>query len=721
MFAFIGQWLLFVVLNLLAGINAFLLGLHYTRSRDDLIEFIATWITIFLGQVVLVQTLLGALGWLNSWNILVVLSAVLIVSLVRFKIFNKTLQLPLHWGQELRSVVLFLQRDRNAQIVFLLVVWILSGFSISALAKPSTLWDALAYHLPMAVDWMQSQYLRPSYIPGADVANSYFPGNGELLYLWALAPFHNDLLVRLVSVCMWFVLAVALFRVCRKMGASDQASAATTILFLFTPLVLSQATQLTLDMTGAAIFLLAFGYLFEFERPRHVESMVLFSIAGGLFLGVKYSGPAYLLLLCGGASVILLRRNFSGQVITYFYMIFVSFTVLFGGYWFIRNLMLTGSPVYPLQISLLGRTVFPGAISSAHYDFRRLWDHLGDIQLSDLLRAASRSLGIPYLLLLAISGFLSLERLYHHKAKDSRSSRPATLILLLGLIPGSLLLYLNTPYSIMRFGDDPITINSLAEGMRFAMVAFALCCPLIALGFSHRPKLLVVLWLILPILLAQSLLFGYDLTFHSFFSEELVPIRHSFLAGAIITLGAFACYAWTAYKPCSNLLRCMAPYHILVFLVLVTFGVGAGMYEAREYRERFRYDIYRKYGDIAVGWKWVSQNVHNARVALAGSLLSHPLYGHDLSNEVRYVNIVGDLDDRYHDYEPFSYRKGGSYGIWLRNLGEWGAQYLVVTGPAAEEKKWAAEHPEVFGLVFSNSQIRIYRIDKTRVSIRLPW
>ena len=720
MFTFIAHWYLFVVLNLLAGASALLWGFCCTSSRKGLVEFLANWVTVFLVQIVLVQTLLGVLGWLNSWGTLIALGVLFVASLVSFKRTNETFQIPVQWGEDLKSVALFLQKERSTQVVLLLVVWILLGFSIAALAEPSTLWDALAYHLPMAVDWMQSQYLQPSYIPWADIANSYFPGNGELLYLWALAPFRNDLLVRIVSVCMWLVLAIALFRVCRKVGASGQSSFVAVILFLFTPVVLSQATQLTLDMTSAAIFLLALGHLFEFERSRHMESMALFSAASGLFLGVKYSGPAYLLLLLGGMFFVFVWRGwreFSVRIVLGCCMVFTVGTTVLGGYWYIRNLILTGNPVHPLQISLLGRVILPGAPSSSHYQFRQLLNHLGDIAISDLVKAASRGVGLPYLLLLTVSVFLLLERFCLHRDKDSERSWLAVLILLLGFVVGSLVLYLSTPYSIMRFGDSPITINSLAEGMRLGMVTLALCAILIALGLSCRPKLLGVLWLILPVPLAQILLFGHDPSVHSFFSGKLMSLQHSIVAGAIVAVGALAYYAWTTHRPLFNLPGGLLQRYALILVVVVTLVIGGGLYRVEQHRERFRYGVYRRYGDTAIGWEWVAQNVHNARVAFAGFHLSYPLYGDDLRNQVRYINIVGKLDDRHHNYEAYSYRKGGSYDVWLRNLREWGARYLVLSD-STEEEEWATEHPEVFSQVFSNSQIRIYRINVTSYSTR---
>ena len=368
--------------------------------------------------------------------------------------------------------------------------------------------------------------------------------------------------------------------------------------------------------------------------------------------------------------------------------------------------------MYPLQISLMGQVILPGAFSSSHYQFRRLLNHLGDIPVLDWIRATLRGVGFPYLSLLTVSVFLLIERLYRHRDRGTKRSWLAVPILLLGFIVGSLALYLNTPYSIMRFGDAPITINSLAEGMRLGMVTLALCVILIAMAFSCRPKLLGVLWLILPVTLAQSLLFGHDSSVHSFFSGKLMSIQHSIVAGAIVAVGVLVYYAWTTHRSLFNLPRGLLQRYALILIVVVTLAIGIGLYGVEQHRERFRYGVYRRYGDIATGWEWVAQNVHSARVAFAGFHLSYPLYGVGLQNQVRYVNIVGELDDRHHNYEAYSYRKDGSYDVWSRNLREWEAQYLVLSS-TTEEEEWATEHPEVFSLVFSNSQVRVYRINVT--------
>jgi hypothetical protein len=712
---FIVSFFLFVALNVLASVNGVLWALHCASSRESLIGFAANWATIFVGQIVLVQTVLGVLGWLNSWNTLIVLILLLATSLLLFKREDRVPRLSM----KLRLSFLHSKGIAKARAVLVLVVWVTVGISIAALTEPSTLWDGFGYHLPMAVNWMQSQYLQPTYLPFATEANSYFPGNGELLFLWMLAPLRNDLLVRLVNVFVWFVLALALFRICRQVGASDQASGAATLLFIFTPIVFSQAAQLFLDITGAAMFLLALGHLLEFKRVSRLESVILLSIASGLFVGIKLSGPAYLLLLLGGLLLVLWRerRRSSSLFAVGYCVIFVLGTITFGGYWHIRNLILTGNPVYPVRLSFQELVILPGAYSGTVYHSRQLLQNLGTIPLSDILSAVFRGVGFFYLFALLAAVlllFASVGRLVRQRGGDDQRDRTTKAVLLLGFIGGSLVLYLNTPYSIMRFGDAPITVGALAGGMRFGIISFALCAVLVALAFSRRPRLVEALWLILPIPVVQSLLFSYDLYTYLFFADQMVTITQSVVAGMVVVV---LILAWRAFRTLwSSVDFCWHPswYHYIVSSILavsVVFVVGCGLYGLMRYREGFRYAVYRDagYDDKAVGWEWVADNIHGAKIALTGCHLFYPLYGADLQNEVRYINIAGELDDRYHNYEPYASRKGGSYGIWLRNLKEWGAHYLVA-GRTTEEEDWAIEHPETFDLVFRNPQIRVYEI-----------
>ena len=146
-----------------------------------------------------------------------------------------------------------------------------------------------------------------NYLPWSDLANTYFPGNGELLYLWALHPFLNDLLVRVVCLFLFGVFGFSVYRICRIVGSRPPAALAATYLLIFTPLVFAQATDLWLDMSAGAFFMLALGHLLQFLRTAKVVDWCLFGVATGLFAGTKYSGPVYVALLSVAALAVIWR------------------------------------------------------------------------------------------------------------------------------------------------------------------------------------------------------------------------------------------------------------------------------------------------------------------------------------------------------------------------------------------------------------------------------
>src|SRR6266851_5503103 len=68
------------------------------------------------------------------------------------------------------------------------------GFAMTH--SPLTLYDSLSYHLFFAARWLQDHRLSIIPTPFSDVAQAYAPGNGELFFLWLMAPFRGDLLAR---------------------------------------------------------------------------------------------------------------------------------------------------------------------------------------------------------------------------------------------------------------------------------------------------------------------------------------------------------------------------------------------------------------------------------------------------------------------------------------------------------------------------------------------
>ncbi|MGI8801478.1 MAG: hypothetical protein ACR2KV_04795, partial [Solirubrobacteraceae bacterium] len=122
---------------------------------------------------------------------------------------------------------------------------------------------------------------------------------------------------------------------------------------------------------------------------------------------------------------------------------------------------------------------------------------------------------------------------------------------------------------------------------------------------------------------------------------------------------------------------------------VVLLAVAGGFFAQRHYQSH-RYQAYGR--DPALGriFRW-AQDVHGARIAVAGTFLSYPLYGRDLSNRVVYVGRHGP----HHDFGP-----AATCDDWRLALLRGRFDYVVVTPPlkvlaavGSPELRWTADDP----------------------------
>jgi hypothetical protein len=121
-------------------------------------------------------------------------------------------------------------------------------------------------------------------------------------------------------------------------------------------------------------------------------------------------------------------------------------------------------------------------------------------------------------------------------------------------------------------------------------------------------------------------------------------------------------------------------------------------------------------------------------VAYTGNNLAFPLWGRDLSNDVRHVNVAGGATDLLHDFpaapapapapEPAPDRDGASYDVWRAHLRAARRDVLFVAAVYPEvrraiatdadgfpiERAWADAHPETFTLRFADDAARVYGV-----------
>jgi len=353
---------------------------------------------------------------------------------------------------------------------------------------------------------------------------------------------------------------------------------------------------------------------------------------------------------------------------------------------------------------------------------RTLVNHLGEVGLWNCVRAFATGYGMAYgLTVIFLLGMLLVGAVrYRQRALSIWRSNKVFLLPIPFIGIGSLMLYLRTPYSVMRFSKDlsPATVGELVAGMRFSLISGVLILLVVLWGARIIPSFSQTFMLPLTFIsVFQGVLAGYDGIRLSFFGSRVfstLRLLVSFVF-SLIVLGIVR-YLLN-HIPILTQRKCNEHfYHILLLMLLMTWVLpGVGLYVVSQYRDDYQVYI-REYGDLAKGWRWVAHNIGDSRIALVGFPTFYPLYGPDWSNEVRYINIVGSIEDRYHDFwrDGGFYRpKGSDYGLWMKNLNQWQAEYIAFSrfSPGSTpEGQWIAEHSESFRLLFSNEEFYFFEI-----------
>ncbi|MEO6952586.1 MAG: glycosyltransferase family 39 protein [Polyangia bacterium] len=202
-------------------------------------------------------------------------------------------------------------------------------------------YDAVWYHLPLAVAFAQNGHLEP---PGRDLV-CYFPGNMELLCrtLGDLLGPRGLPLVQLPFALAMGPLAGAL---ARRIGGSARYAA---LLCLSCPLLVFQSQLAYADVVQLAALTAALVLLVD----ESDEDALLRNLGAGLCLGLGLGSKyAALPLLASGALPLVVtfarRRRTLASV-----AVLLAGTLVPAWFWYLRNLRLTGNPVFPIAVPVL--------------------------------------------------------------------------------------------------------------------------------------------------------------------------------------------------------------------------------------------------------------------------------------------------------------------------------------------------------------------------------
>ncbi len=214
--------------------------------------------------------------------------------------------------------------------------------------------DGLNYHAPAVAHWVVDGQLTIKPLN----YQAYYPLNGEVFVLWFVLPFGRDGMA-CVAGLYWLALAVASVAVgVRQLGGQwRMAALAGAVVLVARPALDNAQSFAAVDLAGAAMVWTACVWMLPWlrsEEPGTPRRIILLSgLCGGVAFGTKVSVAPVLAMvaawiLCGGRK----DRRMRGRLLDV--GVFALGVVLAGGYWYVRDFIVTGNPLFPAQTAFFG-------------------------------------------------------------------------------------------------------------------------------------------------------------------------------------------------------------------------------------------------------------------------------------------------------------------------------------------------------------------------------
>jgi hypothetical protein len=666
------------------AINAFVLACAYRFVRARVGgDFVQRWIdTLLLYYAVQYCSIMipGLLGALHPFSIAAV-AGWLGVSLLTGAYF---LRLPTGVEVETKAA------DERGSRIFVACALFVIGFAAALVHQqrylPPFANDPLTYHLPAAVQWLQSGRVGLFETWFFNPANTYSPLGGSTFIAWLLAPTGNHVLARFVQVGPLLLLFLLLIEVGRALGASTSlASIVAAAAVLSRPFV----SQAILPKDDLFVTAFAVAGVLALCGPRAGERWGPWRAGGaiGLLLAMKYTvlfaAPILLLVIDGPIRRWRLRDwVFAGAVV-----------LLFAVPWYVRNWWLTGNPLFPIDHRVGGWRTMPGMFASARSEDLQTWSGVAHVLTRGYYSIPPVLAGITagaWIVLLIALG------------RDA-VRKPLPRACIFGSVLSIAAFLVAAPFGEVRFIHPAIALfmggiaGAIASWIKYRTVAMVIAASLfvtavITCGFPREDKITFAIVGTVAAGIGVLIVIALE-------RQPRLARRALFVTGAFATLLAvgFTYVNWRAY---------------LDQLVI---------------DEHYAWS--QGYGKIADAWDYARRELPpDATIAYANTHFVYPLQGERLTRRVVYAPVRPGVE-RMTDLPPIPGRISGERIVplvlremvkdadretWLANLSQAGAGYLFVAkgGEAtAPEAGFAGSDPSRFTRLFENEAATIYRVN----------
>ncbi len=689
--------IIFAINFILVGLSSMFLMSAF-RRKSGLADFSLDYFTIFLSEIIFITLILGLFGVLFHPYIILAEFVFLAFS---FYIYKSAKEKPVFNKPSVGFVF-------ESKIILLSLAVFISFFGYKLLfnmVNPTMCADSMQYHLSFPATWIQNGNLyNPMVIMGSQPTSAeltalrYYPMNAEFFFFWLMVPFRNAFLADIGEAPFYLIGILAIYSILRKFNLSKPTALLAGMLWALIPNLLKQIRfGSQVDVICAVLLLLVLNNLISWGRKSGFRNALFLGVSLGLLCGTKVLNFYWCIGLLPLAFYYLrdkvARRERAGSILFAISLILIA-AFIFGGFTYVRTFLTTGNPLYPVKLAIFGKQIFPGFIDKE--TFSRIFVNWSDFSLKDMF--FSEGLGAQFIFFTVFGTFIPfLGALLIRKKFDLKreemalSIAPLIMFLLFIFAIRAYWIRYIFPYLAVGIISAFIFLNKSGWGRKYITFFGLACIFSSAAELAHRGELITCLSI------------SFVLFLLALFTAKKTNSRPIVFPG-------------------------LKPLLLLAGLIFFTLYFLNEKYDREEFNRIpglfTKNELWQR--DLGYGWKWLNENTKGgSRVAYTGRNEFYPLFGERLKNRVFYIS-VNDKPGIAHFYPDGLYRKEKVFGAWLDNLKESRIEYLFVALPQecsneSEDKKefpvedkWALAHPDLFRLVFSNTQVRIYVINQNR-------
>ena len=495
--------------------------------------------------------------------------------------------------------------------------------------------DSLWYHLPFAVNMVQSHSVTGMHYTDTVFTNWFYPQNSELLHAVGILLTGRDTLSLFINFG-WLALAfLAAWCVGRPYGRGHLTVVAAAILLECHTLLVREPGAAKNDLAAGALLLSAIAILVNAWAQRNAGEAERAGAGGrgslpvgwplaaaGLAVGLAAGTKVTVLAMAAALTVAVVALAPTGRRRAALGWWFVP-ALLSGGFWYLRNLVFAGSPLpevahlgpislpHPVQL----QTARPGFSISHYATDTGVWR-------AYFLPGLHHAFGALWPLVVggaAIAAALAIVR-----GRD-RVVRWMGAVALFGMIA-----YLFTPLSAAGAQGHPVAFAINVRYVEAALLAGLVLLPLARVFDGERRQWALMAGLLVVLVFTDR-------------SDAVLRDPGRVFAWLLVAVAVLGPAALLYARSRGGGTRAIAAGFAALAIVVVAIGYSV----QRDYlRDRFR-NALAATGipgeNLDSAYRW-ARNVNGARIGLAGTtagFLQYGFYGTDLSNRVVYLGAKG--------------------------------------------------------------------------------